>query len=70
MLDLHPIRTEADYETALAEIESLLEAQPGTVSANRLDVLSTLVEAYEREHFPIDLARFHSRDSVLFGQPR
>lgn len=55
MLDLHPIRTEADYETALAEIESLLEAQPGTSAANRLDVLSTLVEAYEREHFPIDL---------------
>lgn len=55
MLDLKPIKTAADYEAALVEIESLLTAPPGTAAANRLDLLSTLVDAYEREQFPIEL---------------
>lgn len=55
MIDLHPIRTESDYEAALEEIEALLEASPATAEADRLDLLSMLVDAYEREHFPIDL---------------
>lgn len=55
MLELHPIKTEAEYEAAIEAIESLLEAAPGTVEAERLDLLSTLVDAYEREHLPIDL---------------
>jgi HTH-type transcriptional regulator/antitoxin HigA len=55
MLDLHPIKTESEYEAALLEIESLLEVPPGTPEAARLDLLATLVDAYEQEHFPIAL---------------
>jgi HTH-type transcriptional regulator/antitoxin HigA len=54
-LDLHPLKTESEYEAALLEIESLLEVPPGTPEAARLDLLATLVDAYEREHFPIPL---------------
>lgn len=49
-MKLKPIRTEADHRAALAEAERLLEARPGTVSGDRLEVLITLIEAYEREH--------------------
>ncbi|MCA2619712.1 MULTISPECIES: transcriptional regulator [unclassified Microcystis] len=55
MLDLHPLKTESEYEAALLEIESLLEVPPGTPEAARLDLLATLVDAYEQEHFPIAL---------------
>ncbi len=54
MIDLHPIKTELEYEAALKEIESLLEASLATAAADRLDLLSTLVDTYEREHFPIE----------------
>ncbi|MCA2939769.1 MAG: transcriptional regulator [Microcystis sp. M113S1] len=54
-LDLHPLKTESEYEAALLEIESLLEVPPGTPEAARLDLLATLVDAYEQEHFPIAL---------------
>ena len=55
MTDLRPIRTEADYEAALAQIEALMDAAPGTPAHDRLEVLSILVEAYEAEHHPIPL---------------
>jgi HTH-type transcriptional regulator/antitoxin HigA len=51
---VRPIRTEADYDAALAEIGKLMTARPGTPEGDRLDVLSTLVEAYEAEHHAID----------------
>jgi HTH-type transcriptional regulator/antitoxin HigA len=54
MKDLKPIRSEADYEAALEEIERLWGAKVGTPEGDRLDVLSTLVDAYETEHDPID----------------
>lgn len=50
---IKPIRTEADYEKTLHEVEDLMDAQPGTEEADRLDVLVTLVEAYEARHYPI-----------------
>jgi HTH-type transcriptional regulator/antitoxin HigA len=50
---IRPIRNEEDYETALEEIEHLWDAAPGTPEADRLEVLVTLVEAYEAEHYPI-----------------
>lgn len=53
-MDIRPIRTEADYEAALEEIESIVGATPGTSEGNRLDVLSTLVAAYEEQHHPIE----------------
>jgi HTH-type transcriptional regulator / antitoxin HigA len=49
-----PIRTKADYKKALAEIERLWGAKGGTPEGDRLDVLATLIDAYETEHFPMD----------------
>jgi HTH-type transcriptional regulator / antitoxin HigA len=54
-MDISPIKTEADYRATLQEIESLMTAEPGTPEGERLDVLVTLVEAWERKHFPLDL---------------
>lgn len=54
-MDIKPIRTRTDYRQALKEIEALMDARPGTPEGERLDVLVTLVEAYERRHFPMDL---------------
>lgn len=54
-MDIKPIKTEDDYRATLREIESLMTAAPGTPEGERLDVLATLVEAYERKHFPLDL---------------
>lgn len=51
---VRPIRTEADYEAALEEIGKLMSARPGTAEGDRLDVLSTLIEAYEAEHHAIE----------------
>jgi HTH-type transcriptional regulator / antitoxin HigA len=52
-MDIKPIRTEADYEAALKEVEKLIESQPGTPHGDRMDVLVTLIEAYEAKHFPV-----------------
>jgi HTH-type transcriptional regulator/antitoxin HigA len=54
-MDVKPVRSEADYESALAEIDRLMDARPGTPEGDRLDVLTTLVEAYEARHHPINL---------------
>jgi HTH-type transcriptional regulator/antitoxin HigA len=54
-MDIKPIKTKADYRAALREIEKLMTAGAGTPEGERLDVLATLVEAYERKHFPMDL---------------
>jgi HTH-type transcriptional regulator/antitoxin HigA len=53
-MEIKPIRTELDYERTLREVERLMNAKAGTAEEDRLDVLATLVEAYESEHFPID----------------
>ncbi len=53
-MEIKPIRTELDYERTLREVERLMDAKPGTAEEDRLDVLATLVEAYESKHFPID----------------
>ena len=52
-MNIKPIKTKADYESALKEIERLFEAEPGTRQGDRLEVLTTLVEAYEDKHFAI-----------------
>lgn len=54
-MNIRPIKTEADYRETLREIETLMSAEAGTEAGDRLDVLVTLVEAYERTHFPMDL---------------
>ncbi len=53
-MDIQPIKTEADYDHALAEINALWGAEPDTPEGDLLDILMTLVEAYEAKHHPID----------------
>jgi HTH-type transcriptional regulator/antitoxin HigA len=52
-MDIKAIRTEEDYYAAFGEVESLMSAELGTPEGDRLDVLATLVEAYEAKHNPI-----------------
>lgn len=55
MVHVEPIKNEAGYRKALAEIEQLMDAKFGTPRGRRLDALTTLVEAYEDRHHPIDI---------------
>ncbi|GFE97875.1 MULTISPECIES: type II toxin-antitoxin system HigA family antitoxin [unclassified Gluconobacter] len=52
--DLKPIRNEADYDAALEEVGRLWGTKSGTPDGDRLDVLATLIDAYEAKHHPID----------------
>lgn len=52
--DLKPVRSETDYEAALAEVERLWGAKSGTPDGDRLDVLATLIEVYEEKHHLMD----------------
>jgi len=53
-MEIKPIKTEADYETALKEIDCLMDAKPDTPEGDRLDVLTTLVEAWEQKYHRIE----------------
>ncbi len=53
-MDIKPIRSEKDYRKALKRIESLWDAKPKSVEYDELEVLTTLVEAYEEKQHPID----------------
>ena len=53
-MTIQPIRNSSDHESALKRIEALMSAQTDTAEGDELDVLATLVDAYEKEHFPID----------------
>lgn len=55
MVELKPIRSDEDHENVLAELKRLWGAPLGTPDGDRLDVLITLVDAYESSHDPIDL---------------
>jgi HTH-type transcriptional regulator / antitoxin HigA len=52
-MEIRPIRTKADYRAALDEVERLWDAEPGTRGGDRVDVLVTLIEAYEAKHYAI-----------------
>lgn len=52
MVNVRPIRTEADYEAALARVDELMDARAGTSEEEELEVLVTLVEVYEDKHYP------------------
>jgi HTH-type transcriptional regulator/antitoxin HigA len=56
MMNIHPINTQGDYGNALRRIDALMDAEPGSEEGAELDVLVTLVEAYERKNFPVDAA--------------
>ncbi len=53
-MQIRPIRTEDDHREAILRIEALMSASPNTVEGDELDVLATLVDAYESKHFPMD----------------
>lgn len=52
-MEIRPIRTESDYDKALRRVEALWNATSGSKEEDELDILATLVDAYEREHYPI-----------------
>ena len=54
-MEIHPVKTESDYESALEEIDRLWGSPEGSVDGDRLDVLLVLVEDYEAKHHAIDL---------------
>ena len=53
-MNIKPLKTHKDYKAALARIDSLMDAKPGTSQGDELEVLSVLVEKYEDAHYPID----------------
>ena len=53
-MDIKPIKTAADYEATLEEIDRLMDAEPNTPEGERLDVLVTLVETWEEKHHQIE----------------
>ena len=63
-MEIRPIKNDTDYEATLAEIDGLMNAEPDTPEGDRLDVLTTLVEAYETKYFPIDAP--DPIDAILF----
>jgi HTH-type transcriptional regulator/antitoxin HigA len=66
-MDIRPIRNDADHEAALREIERLMDARPGSEDFDKLDILATLVERYERERFPIPKPRWDPVDVLKFA---
>ncbi len=54
-MKIRPIKSGANHEEALQEIEKLMDAKPGSAEGDRLEVLAALVNAYEAEHFPMEL---------------
>ena len=72
MTDIRPIKTEADYQATLQEIESLFDATPNTAEGDRLDILTTLVGVYEeQQHYelpepdPIEAIRYYMESRGL-----
>ncbi len=53
-MNIRPIKTEHDYTSTLSKIESLMDAKPNTPQIDELEVLTTLVEAYEEQHYKIE----------------
>jgi len=70
-MDIRPIKTEKDYEWALAEVDALLDAEMNTSESDRFDVLVTLIEAYEDEHYsipspdPIEMIKYYMESRGL-----
>jgi HTH-type transcriptional regulator/antitoxin HigA len=71
-MDIQPIKTEKDYQNALHEVEQLFDATPNTPEGDRLDVLTTIIEAYEEKQQytlplsdPIEAIRYHMESRGL-----
>jgi HTH-type transcriptional regulator/antitoxin HigA len=74
--ELKPIRSKADYERSLAEVERLWGAKSGTLEGDRLDILATLTDAYEDAHYPmhppdpVEPIKFRMEQQGLIGPSR
>jgi HTH-type transcriptional regulator / antitoxin HigA len=55
-MEIKPVKAAADHAAALEEIDGLMSAEVGTPEGDRLDIIATLVEAYEAKYFPMELA--------------
>ena len=70
-MDIAPIKSQRDYRRVLKEVEGLMTARRNTPEGDRLDVLVTLVEAWERKHYPMDIPdpveaiKYHMEQSGL-----
>ena len=70
-MNIRPVRTEEDYKTCLKQIEGLMGAKADTPEGDLLDILTTLVEAYERRAYPmeevdpVDVIRFYMEQNSL-----
>lgn len=70
-MDIFPIKSQRDYRRAMKDIEGLMNARRGTPQGDQLDVLVTLVEAWERKHYalalpdPVDAIKYHMEQSGL-----
>lgn len=73
-MEIKPIKTKADHRAALKDVEGLMSAGKGTPDGERLDVLVTLIEAYERKHYsmalpdPIEAIRFSMEQKGLIAK--
>lgn len=54
-MDIKPIKNEADYQSSLARLDEIFDANINTPEGDELEVLGILIDKYENEHFPIDL---------------
>ena len=54
-MNIKPIKTESDYQKALIRLEEIFDAQKGSKNGDELEILSILIDQYEKENFPIDL---------------
>jgi HTH-type transcriptional regulator/antitoxin HigA len=66
MVKVRPIKIEADYDAALARTEQLMDAEEGTAEADELDVLVTLIEAYEDVHYPMPMGELDPIEYIKF----
>ena len=53
-MEIKPIKTEADYDSTMERIDAIFDAEPGTDEGDELDILTLLVEDYEKIHYPIE----------------
>ena len=53
-MELHPIKTKKDYQAAIAKLDKIFDAKPGTPDGDELELLGLLIDKYEQQHYPID----------------
>ena len=73
-MDIYPIKTQKDYRATLARVEKLMNAKPGSAEEDELEILATLIEAYEANHYsipdahPLEVIRFVMEQNGLIDK--